>query len=151
MLLPLDPGSGRTRRTSTETAALLPSPTGGPEEDTQADLQPFSPSSFSLRPPCPLSPSSSASFSPLPPPLVFPAACTGVVHRTGPQWPRVIDGHCGAAASLTSSLPLCSSTSCPCLTPAQEPREPAPATAAGGSNAAPLQWREAALPLGYIN
>lgn len=41
--LPQDPGSGRTRRTNTETAALFPSPAVGAEAGIQADPQPFSP------------------------------------------------------------------------------------------------------------
>lgn len=40
-LLPQDPGSERTQRTSTESAALLPSPAVGAEVDTWADPQPF--------------------------------------------------------------------------------------------------------------
>lgn len=87
-LLPLDPGSGRKRRTSPETAILLPSPAVGAEVDLQADPQPF----FPTRSPC-----SHPALSRLLPlrlllSLSLPA-CTGAVYRTGPQWPWVINGH----------------------------------------------------------
>lgn len=90
---------------------------GGLTGWTQAILSP----SFSLQSPCPLSPSSSASSS-FPLSACLPA-CTGAVHRTGPQWPWVINGHYRTDAFPPFTF-VCRSVSlsCPSPTTQQEPK-----------------------------
>lgn len=109
--------------------------------------------SFSLQPPCPLSPS-----LPLPLPLFFCLsaclpACTGAVYRTGPQWPRVINCYYDADGFLPSTFVCCFAPLCLfpfSYTTAGTQRH------TGGHHCrrlktAPLQWRGPTLPLGYIN
>lgn len=136
MLLPQDPGSGRTPRTSTETIGLLPSPAVGAELDIQADPQPYSPP---LSPCSHLSASSSLLLS-----LCLPA-CTGTVYRTGPQWPWVINGHYDANVFLPSTF-VCG------FYPLSFARLPKRCTHYYMQlKTAPLQWREPTLLLGNIN
>lgn len=111
-LLPQDPGSGRTQRTSIETAALLPSPAVGAEVDIQADAKPFSPLLSPCSHPSPLSPSSSLPLS-LCLPACLPALApyTGQDHN-GPGWLMVtmvltVSSHPQlSAALLLCPLPL---------------------------------------------
>lgn len=93
--------------------------------DLEADPQPYSP---------PLSPCSHPAPSLLPP-LLLPlgvSACRGALHRTGPQWPWVINGLYGAGASFPSTF-ICSSLSPTPLRPQhyRQPNVPM-VTAAGG-------------------
>lgn len=96
-VLPQDPGSGRRRRTSPGKAALLPSPAEAAGMDLKADPQPYFP---------PLSPCSHPAPSLFPPRLLalWVSACRGALHRTGPQWPWVINGLYGAGASFPSTF-----------------------------------------------
>lgn len=90
--------------------------------------------SFSLQPPCPLFLSS---FS----------ACTCAVYRTGPQWPWVINSDYGDEVFLLSTV---MSICCLYVTPEQEPKSTG-SHQCSQLKTAPLEWREPALQLGYIN
>lgn len=142
-VLPQDPGSGRRRRTSPGTAAQLPSPAEAAGMDLKADPQPYSP---------PLSPCGHPAPSLLPPLLVplWVSACRGALHRTGPQWPWVINGLYGAGASFPSTF-VCYSLSPTPLRP-QQPNVPMVTAAGNVKNCSfTTALHRASLLLGCIN